>query len=180
MTMERETRLSARKARFAAVDFETADYSRDSACAVSVVVVEGGRIVQRAYRLIRPPEDNFIFTYLHGIAWEDVAGKPTFGELWPELKKYFDGVDFVAAHNASFDRGVLYACCARHGIPPPEAAFLCTVKLARSLWGIYPTKLPDVCRRFDIPLNHHNAASDALACAKIVLKAGGAHSGAFV
>ncbi|MFA5187667.1 MAG: exonuclease, partial [Patescibacteria group bacterium] len=34
-----------------------------------------------------------------------------------------------------------------------------------------PTKLPDVCRRLKIPLNHHDAASDAEACARIVMAA---------
>ena len=37
--------------------------------------------------------------------------------------------------------------------------------------GIRPTKLPDVCRRLGIPLLHHDAASDATACARIVLAA---------
>lgn len=31
--------------RFAALDFETADYGRDSACALSVVIVDNDRVV---------------------------------------------------------------------------------------------------------------------------------------
>ena len=38
---------------FAAIDFETADYCRDSACAVGVVRVQGDKIVARHYELIR-------------------------------------------------------------------------------------------------------------------------------
>jgi DNA polymerase-3 subunit epsilon len=45
--------------------------------------------------------------------------------------------------------------------------------LARKKWKLYPTKLPDVCRYLDIPLNHHEALSDAMACAKIVIAASG-------
>lgn len=157
--------------RFTAIDFETADYGRDSACAVSVVLAENGKIVQKAFSLIRPPRRDFIFSYLHGITWGDVAKEPTFGELWPKLKEFFRDVDFIAAHNASFDRGVLHACCSAHGHKPPLDKYLCTMKLARRLWNVYPTKLPDVCRHFRIPLNHHDAESDALACAKIVLEA---------
>jgi DNA polymerase III subunit epsilon len=37
--------------KFAALDFETADYQQDSACALGLVRVEAGRIVQREYRL---------------------------------------------------------------------------------------------------------------------------------
>ena len=45
------------------------------------------------------------------------------------------------------------------------------MKIARSTWGIYPTKLPNVCNYLDIKLNHHDALSDAEACAKIFIAA---------
>ena len=45
------------------------------------------------------------------------------------------------------------------------------IRLAREAWGVYPTKLPDVCRYLGIPLRHHDAASDAEACARIVIAA---------
>ena len=54
-----------------------------------------------------------------------------------------------------------------------QGPFTCTIQLARSLWGIYPTRLPDVCRRLRIPLHHHEAGSNAEACARIVLTAEG-------
>lgn len=168
--------------RFAALDFETADYGRDSACAVAVVIAEQGKIVDQAYSLIRPPRRDFVFSHVHGITWNDVARQPSFGELWPRLSGMLQGTEFVAAHNASFDRGVLNACCAAHGATPTELPYLCTMVLSRRIWNVYPTKLPDVCRRLSIPLNHHEALSDALACAQIVLKAAevGLHSGAFL
>jgi DNA polymerase-3 subunit epsilon len=159
--------------RFVALDFETADYRRDSACAVGMVVVENRRIVRRLSELIRPPRRYFQFTWLHGIAWEDVADKPTFGELWPKMAALIDGADFIAAHNASFDRGVLDECCRMSGHAPPDARYLCTMRLARKLWDIRPTKLSDVCGQFGIELQHHHAGSDALACAKIVMRADG-------
>jgi DNA polymerase III subunit epsilon len=157
--------------RFAAIDFETADYGRDSACSVAVVVADSGKIIYQGSSLIRPPRRNFVFTYLHGISWEDVAGQPDFKEFWPKLRPIFKDVDFIAAHNASFDRSVLHACCGEAGVAPPDHAFLCTMKLARRLWNLRPTRLPDVCRYLGIGgLTHHDAASDALACAKIVLE----------
>ncbi len=157
--------------RFAAIDFETADYGRDSACAMAVVVADKNLILDKECFLIRPPRKDFVFSYLHGITWRQVRDKPCFGDVWKKVRKHFEGVDFVAAHNASFDRGVLYECCGNACVDVPDLAFLCTVKLSRRVWNIRPTKLSDVCRHFNIPLNHHDAASDALACAKIVLKA---------
>ena len=156
---------------FVALDFETADQGRDSACAVALVRVEKDRIVRRAYHLIKPPRTTFAFSYLHGITWRDVASKPRFGELWPDLSEMWEGAAFLAAHNASFDRSVLKACCAASGLTPPQLPFLCTVDLARRVWNIYPTKLPMVCDRLGISLKHHHAASDAEACARIVLAA---------
>jgi DNA polymerase-3 subunit epsilon len=156
---------------FAAIDFETADYGRDSACAVAVARVEGLAIVDRAYYYIRPPRSHFVFSYLHGISWSDVIDAPTFRQLWPSLQKRLAGVEFLAAHNASFDRSVLRTCCERARLSAPSHSFQCTVRLARSVWNIYPTMLPDVCKRLRIPLRHHDAESDAEACARIVIAA---------
>ena len=160
--------------RFIALDFETADYGRDSACAIALVLVDKCKIVDTFTSLIRPPRSNFQFTWLHGISWDDVKDKPTFGELWPNVQPLFDGVEFIAAHNAAFDRGVLAAGLESQSIAAsiPDR-YLCTMKLSRILWDIYPTKLSDVCYRFSIPLEHHQAESDATACAKIVLRADG-------
>ena len=59
---------------FVAMDFETANQSRNSACALSVVRVEGRKIVERVCHLIRPSSPYFEFTYLHGLAWKHVQG----------------------------------------------------------------------------------------------------------
>jgi DNA polymerase-3 subunit epsilon len=160
-----------RRGNFVAIDFETADYWPDSACAVGLVRVEGNRIVRRSHFLIRPPRRRFVFTYLHGITWEMVAQAPNFGELWPELSSLLAGAAFLSAHHAPFDRHVLLTCCEAYGLQPPALPFVCTVKLARRTWNLFPTRLPDVCAHLDIPLTHHQAASDAEACAKIILAA---------
>lgn len=156
---------------FVALDFETADRGSDSACALAVVRVEGSVIKAREYRLIRPPRREFEFTYVHGLSWKDVEDQETFGPVWRTFEPLLDGAEFIAAHNSSFDAGVLQACCANAGLVFPSLPFQCTVQLARSRWHIYPTKLPDVCRHLGISLNHHNALSDAEACAQIVIAA---------
>ena len=156
---------------FVAIDFETATTLRHSACAVGLAAGCDGRIVVSRTYLIRPPSAQFTFSDLHGLGWEDVRDAPTFAELWPTLRAWIDDAAFVAAHNAPFDRSVLHACCARYRLRPPPKRFACTVQLARAQWGIRPTKLPDVCRRLGIPLRHHDAGADAVACARIVLAA---------
>lgn len=156
---------------FLAIDFETANRSRTSACAVGLVYVQGQRIVAQETFLIRPPRRQFEFTYIHGLSWNDVRDQPLFVERWPQIQVYIERADFLVAHHAVFDQGVLARCCEKYGIDAPSRPFICTVQIARRQWGIYPTKLPDVCKYLGIPLRHHDAGSDARACAEIALRA---------
>ena len=156
---------------FLAIDFETANYYADSACAIGLVRVEDGAIVDSQTHLIKPPSSWFHFTYLYGISYDDVVDEPAFDSVWAKIKPLFKNIDFLVAHNSGFDENVLRKCCERYGVEYPDIRFKCTVKLSRQLWGIYPTKLNNVCEHFGIPLNHHDAGSDTMACALIMIKA---------
>jgi DNA polymerase-3 subunit epsilon len=158
---------------FTAIDFETANRFRDSACAVGAVRVEHGRIVERYHRLLRPWSQRFEYTALHGIGWAQVRDAPSFDRIWPELRALFRGVDFVVAHSASFDMAVLAACCERAGVrPPPSMRVKCTLQHARA-WGVRPATLPAVARHLGVrPRRHHDALEDAETCAEIALAAG--------
>jgi DNA polymerase-3 subunit epsilon len=156
---------------FVAIDFETATQARDSACSVALVRVEHDEIVRRETRLIRPPRREFEFTYLHGISWNDVAMAPTFSEVWPTLVPMLEGAEFLAAHWATFDEGVLRACCTAARLRPPALPFECTVEWARRAWRLRTAKLPVVCAHLGLRLDHHEAGSDAQACARIMIAA---------
>lgn len=159
------------KAKYLAIDFETSGNYPGCACALGLTRVEGGKVVGNDYRLIRPPAPRIRYTHIHGITWQDVAEEPDFGEVWLDMAHWFEGVDFIAAHNAGFDRRVLKSCCDVFCVEPPHQPFVCTVRLARKVWEVRPTTLPDVCQFLGISLDHHHAASDARACAEIVLAA---------
>jgi DNA polymerase III subunit epsilon len=156
---------------FAAIDFETANRYPNSACALGIVRVENNHVTHKEYYLIRPPINYFEFTYIHGLEWSDVKNQPTYQQLWPAIDALICDVDFIAAHNARFDQRVMYACCDRYRLPRPRHSFLCTVQLARKVWNVFPTKLPNVCEFLNISLEHHHALSDAEACAGIVIAA---------
>jgi DNA polymerase-3 subunit epsilon len=155
---------------FLAIDFETANRYPNSACSVGLVRVTDQEIVAKKTFLIKPPYEYFEFTDIHGITWNDVKKKPTFKELWPKVGKFFDDVDFVVAHNVGFDRRVLETCCSTYGIAPPDVEYRCTVRLSRAVLKIKPANLANVCRQLFIPLQHHDAGSDAEACAKIMIE----------
>ena len=154
-----------------AIDFETADYAPDSACALGIVSIEDGEITKKGYRLIRPPRNRFVFSYVHGITWADVRREPSFIEVWEDFGNFFRGVDYFVAHNAPFDRKVLSTCLASARKKLPSWPFICTVRVARSHWNIRPANLANVCSQLGISLKHHDAASDALACALIAVQA---------
>ena len=63
---------------FTAIDFETANSSNASACAVGLVRVRGGEVVDKTGWLIRPPAGHDAFfelnTRIHGIRAEVVIG----------------------------------------------------------------------------------------------------------
>lgn len=157
---------------FCAIDFETACYSRASACAVAAVRVRDGRIADTFHSLIRPPEGMEIlpsFTRIHKIRMADVADAPDFAALWPDLSAFI-GTDILVAHNSSFDRSVLRRSLEHYGIDFPDPPFVCTVRRARTAWPFLENhRLDTVCRFLGIELNHHEALSDSVACAKICL-----------
>ena len=159
---------------FVALDFETANAQRDSACALGLAKIAGDQIVDQRHYLIRPPS-NFFLSFniaIHGITWAMVQNQPTFAQLWPRLAEFMGDAHFLVAHNASFDRGVLRACCQRYGPVMPPQKFPCTVSLSRQAWpDLQSHKLNVVSHHLQIPLKHHDAASDAMACAHILLHA---------
>ena len=156
---------------FVAIDFETADNGRDSACAVALVRVEDGQITDRRSSLIRPPRPDMLHERIHGISWAMVEHERPFGKVWPELDPLLEGAAYLVAHNAPFDRSVLHACCRQAGLKPPDLKFQCTVQLARKTWQLPRVRLPDVCAHLNLPLRHHDAGSDAEACARIMVAA---------
>ncbi len=158
---------------YVAIDFETANRSRASACSLAAVTVENGQIVKAAYSLIRPPVLRFDYwnTRIHGLTEKDVADKPSFAELWPRIRPHLDN-KIVIAHNAPFDIGVLRSMLDAYELPYPRFLYACTVDIARRVWtDVENYKLSTLASRFAIEFEHHNALHDARTCALIALSA---------
>ena len=160
---------------FTAIDFETATGARNSACSVGIVTVRGGVIVDRYHTLIRPPGNvyNWHNTQVHGITAQQTENAASFASLFPEIEQRLEGHSLVA-HNAPFDRAVLVSCLQAAGFDPTDYAqrdhWECTLKLYRAK-GYKPCRLSDCCSALEIPLKHHDALSDAVACAELYLRA---------
>ena len=156
---------------FTTIDFETATAYHP--CSVGIVTVEEGIIVDEFVTLIQPP-NNFYNPFniqVHGIYPRDTANAKTFVEVFPEIERRLKN-RVVVAHNESFDRNVLSKTMALHGLNYEDlnigSRWECTVKIYKAK-GFKPAKLSDCCRIMNIALDHHEALSDARACAKLYL-----------
>ena len=157
---------------FVAIDFETA-VGHDSICAVGIITVEDGEIVEEYHQLIQPPGNRYTHwtTNVHGMTSATTANSPVFSEVYPEIKKRIAG-KMIVAHNEAFDRPALQKTMARHGLDYSELELAerweCTKKLFQKR-GFKSCKLNSLCDYFNIELNHHEALSDARACAKLYI-----------
>lgn len=173
--LQRGNDIVSIKPTFTAIDFETANFQKNSACQLGLAVVRAGRIVERKSWLIKPPTSYFTFTYIHGITYEKVKSEPTFGVLWPEIQPYIEN-QIIAAHNASFDTGVLLAALKTYQFAIPEFRVIDSLQVARKVWPkLNNHKLSTVADYLKIDLNHHEAESDAVACAEILCRVGWDH-----
>lgn len=154
---------------FIAIDFETANNWAVSACSVGIVKVVDSQIVESRACLIKPGVSNWLYTSVHGLSAESVKNAPAFPEVWEKLIGFFDRADFIAAHNASFDRRVLTSCCDYWGLTAPLLPWECSLKLARKKLDLPSYNLAAVSQYLGIELKHHQAQSDALACAEIMI-----------
>lgn len=157
--------------RYLVIDVETPNSANDRISSIGFVVIEDGAIVECGGSLCDPQVPFHPFnSQLTGLTAEIVAGAPTFPQLWPQLESLMEGAVLVA-HNARFDLSVLCRCMSAYGIPAPPMRYCCTLEMARKAWpGLERYKLNVLCDRFSFPLDHHQAESDAMGCAQLLLE----------
>ncbi|WP_395064979.1 3'-5' exonuclease [Flavobacterium sp.] len=158
---------------FTAIDFETATGHQESVCAVGIVTVNDGIITEEYYTLIQPPNNEYWYRNImvHGIKPIETLNEKTFDSLFPEIQKRLFGRKIVA-HNEVFDRNVLMKTMKYYGLYYDELEipmrWECTCKIYRAK-GYKPANLKNCADLNNIQLNHHEALSDARACAKLYL-----------
>ena len=159
--------------RVVAIDFETANSSCASACALGIAIYQDGEILDSFEWYLKPYHryNYFTNTFIHGITKQDVEDEYEFVYYYDELQEILkDSV--IVAHNAMFDLSVLNAVCDVYGLNHFRNPYLDTVAISRRVYPeLYNHKLNTVSAYLGIELNHHNGKSDAFACLMILLKA---------
>lgn len=150
---------------FVAIDFETAQGPRWSACAIGIIRVESGYIVEKFYSLIQPPNNEYNQQNInkHGITPNMTLSRPFFSEIFPIIKTYING-SLIVAHNMAFDLDVLRSSADFYKIDKSGIKFQtdCT-------YSIFKEKLNICCEKYNIKIDHHDPLSDAEACARLYL-----------
>ncbi len=165
--------MEKRKDSFAAIDFELANGVRNSVCSVGIVVVENGKIVDEYYSLVRPPKNLYHWgnSRVTKIYAKHTKNSPNFLDIYPEIKKRLQGRNMVA-HNEDFDRDVLKVVMQYYGLDIKELnipeKWECTVEIYKAK-EVESAKLNRLCKAYNIEIEHHNALSDARACALLYL-----------
>ncbi len=160
--------------KYVAFDVEGPNTLNNRMSAIGISVIEDGVVTKEFYSLVNPEQEMDPFNIaLTGITPEMLEGQPTFGELWPTIGPILTDPDaLLLAHNAPFDMGVLGKCIDAYGIEAPLfLKYVCTCQMSKKAAPNLPDhKLRTLCDVLRIDLNHHNAASDAHACAEIFLR----------
>lgn len=155
---------------FAAIDFETANFTRSSVCSVGVVIVRDGEIADSFYSLIQPEPNyyNFRCCQVHGLSRKDTDDAPLFPDVWARIEPMIDGLPLVA-HNKAFDESCLKAVFRVYNMDYPDYDFYDTLYASRRQMPELPNhQLHTVAAACGYNLeNHHHALADAEACAWI-------------
>ena len=158
---------------FITLDFETANFNRNSACEIGLTFVKDNQITETKSWLIRPKINRFesMNMKVHGISAADVWDKPRFDALWKsDLKELLEN-QFLIAHNASFDFSVLRKTLDSYGLAYPNLSYSCSYLFAKKIWKKMPRyDLKTLCNQNEIYFRHHRAGSDSDATAQLAIK----------
>jgi len=148
--------------KFTALDFETAHAKRWSICQVGLVTVENGIITNEINILVQPPKNYYWsnFIDIHGITPMDTKFSPLFEEIWHKIEPFITDQIVVAHNGLSFDFPVLNQTLEYYDIAVP-------IYEKRDTYRIFKRNLASLCLEYNIALNHHDALSDAKACAEL-------------
>lgn len=159
---------------FVAIDFETANEKRRSACSIGLVRFVNGVVAERYSTLLRPHDTvnyfNPVNTWVHGLTAADVANAPQWGDVAADVAEFIADAPLVA-HNMAFDGYVLTDLSELYGTTNLQNRKFCTLRLARrilatelqrkSLNNVYGYYFPGET------FAHHEATADAEACGRV-------------
>ncbi|ECM3181201.1 transposase [Salmonella enterica subsp. enterica serovar Newport] len=158
---------------FVVVDVETANPKLSSICQIGIVKFSNHECIEKHNILINPLDyfDPFNVS-IHGINEGDIKNSPSFYDYYPLLSDVFKD-DIIISHTY-FDKTAIRQACDKYGLTAFNNRWIDSARMARSTWDFCQKSgygLKNLCEKFNIPLVHHDACSDAYAAGLIVQEA---------
>lgn len=161
---------------YIAIDFETANMYKNSACSVGLVRFINGKETDSCYSLIHPAKMYFIPEWteqIHHISYNDVRDKPYFPEIWDTMVMPFinqtPGIPLVAHNGYMFDMPVIKDCCSYYGMEIPKLDYFDSLIIAKKTWPELDShKLTQLGEYFGIEYLAHDALEDSKTCGQII------------
>jgi len=167
------------KLNYIGIDFETANYYKNSACSVGLVRFIDGKETDSCYSLIHPAKMYFIPEWtetIHHISYDDVRDKPYFPEVWdtivmPFINKNPD-IPLVAHNGNMFDMPVIKNCCEYFGMEIPKLQYFDSLNIAKKTWPDFQShRLTALGEYLKIDYLAHYALEDSRTCGQIIKNA---------
>lgn len=148
------------------IDFEYLITGRqDTPCQVGLAMIIDNVVVLRYSTLINVSESiEGTLSYGNGITREMVKDAPLFTDVIKVIESICEGATIVA-HNKSTEINVLKKTCELHKIE----SWLTTAAMEDTCKLMGGKGLQECCEQYNIPLHHHDALSDAEACARLYI-----------
>ncbi|RNE48046.1 exonuclease domain-containing protein, partial [Corynebacterium alimapuense] len=159
---------------FVALDFETANGKRASACSIGLAKFNSeGHLVDSFHSLIQPHVEHRFFhpanTWIHGIRQADVEDAPEWNDLIGQVESFVEDLPLIS-HNFGFDGSVLNQITDLYCLEPLNNSRYCTMRLARRIYPELPSASLATVFEYLFPdanFNHHHAEADAIAAGQI-------------
>lgn len=168
---------------FVALDFEYLPNTQEI-IQIGYTVVANGKIRETRCQYIKPQcsqsdydKQNYLI-WLTGITYDMLCDAPTFKDIAHNLHNIINNNNIVVHNARSAELCVLTKELERLNVPRidgqwPTFNCYCTLEISRiikSKIGVNRCGLNEMCEYFNIPLEHHNAGSDAEATAKLFIE----------
>jgi DNA polymerase-3 subunit epsilon len=115
---------------------------------------------------------------VHGLYDDDVAGAPSWADVYPEVHRILTGAR-VVVYNAPFDSGMVTTNCQRNGLVIPSAQWHCAMRKYSDFASPAPSrpgrgqprwyKLDAAAAAFGVAPGGHRALADADVCRRVVV-----------
>lgn len=151
-------------------DIEVLNQDPTSVCAIGIVELEGNKMTDSYYSLIKPRNLSFDpYRYkVHKIRPNHLVKERPFKAVWQDIKHFFEN-RIVVSHDIQGDMSYLREVLKQNKIPYPKLQMSCTNVLAHLVYpNLQKYNVAELSLKIGFVFEAHHALGDALACAHIL------------